>query len=265
MLTTFSFTIFRLIMQKIAFLIDGGFFLTRMRIMFPNGMKQDDGTILDLTIANNLAIELDDFVKKHLIGLNNTAGAANPTSLLYRIFYYDASPYINQENAPISGKPINYAKSKEAIFRSELHENLKTSPYFAVRLGHVARDDGWVLKPHKQKEMIAALKRGETLSLPDFTDDDFQLNFKQKAVDMRIGLDIASLTLKKHVDTIVLVTGDADFAPAAKLARVEGLRVIVDMMGQEIPKKLIEHVDLFMSSYKAPSKEYLSHIDFLLR
>jgi uncharacterized LabA/DUF88 family protein len=31
-------------------------------------------------------------------------------------------------------------------------------------------------------------------------------------VDMRIGLDIASLTLKKLSSLIVLVTGDSDFA-----------------------------------------------------
>jgi uncharacterized LabA/DUF88 family protein len=39
---------------------------------------------------------------------------------------------------------------------------------------------------------------------------------------MRIGLDIASMTLKHQVDTLVLVTGDSDFVPAAKLARREG-------------------------------------------
>ena len=56
----------------------------------------------------------------------------------------------------------------------------------------------------------------------DLTDEDFAPGFRQKAVDMRIGIDIASLTLKKQADTIVLVAGDSDFAPAAKLARREG-------------------------------------------
>ena len=36
---------------------------------------------------------------------------------------------------------------------------------------------------------------------------------------MRVGLDIASLTLKKQVEVIVLVTGDSDFVPAMKFAR----------------------------------------------
>ena len=39
---------------------------------------------------------------------------------------------------------------------------------------------------------------------------------------MRVGLDIASLTLKKQVEVIVLVTGDSDFVPAMKFARREG-------------------------------------------
>jgi uncharacterized LabA/DUF88 family protein len=48
--------------------------------------------------------------------------------------------------------------------------------------------------------------------------------FKQKGVDMRIGVDIASITFKKQASTIVLVSGDSDFVPAAKLARRGPLR-----------------------------------------
>ncbi len=51
------------------------------------------------------------------------------------------------------------------------------------------------------------------------------LELRQKGVDMRIGLDIASMTLKRQVDTIVLVTGDSDFVPAAKLSLHCGLRL----------------------------------------
>lgn len=249
-------------MNKIAFLIDGGFFLTRIKNVFPNGMKQGN-EIVDLNIPINMARLLNGFVDEHLVFANKITGNHNHKSLLYRIFYYDAAPYINQENAPISNKSINFNKTPQAIFRSELHSILKTSQNYAVRLGHVTRDEGWILKQSKQKEIILALKAGKTLSLTDFQDDDFQLSLKQKAVDMRIGLDIASLTLKKHVDTIILVTGDADFAPAAKLARTEGMKVIIDMMGQEIPKKLLEHVDVFLSSYKNPNELYLPHINFI--
>ena len=50
---------------------------------------------------------------------------------------------------------------------------------------------------------------------------------------MRVGLDIASLTLKKQVDVIVLVTGDSDFVPAMKFARCEGAQLFLVTLGHE--------------------------------
>ena len=44
---------------------------------------------------------------------------------------------------------------------------------------------------------------------------------------MRIGIDVATLSLKKIVDRIVLFSGDADMIPAMKLGRREGLQVFV--------------------------------------
>ncbi len=39
---------------------------------------------------------------------------------------------------------------------------------------------------------------------------------------MKIGIDITWLSLKKLVNAIILISGDSDFVPAAKLARIEG-------------------------------------------
>ncbi len=60
---------------------------------------------------------------------------------------------------------------------------------------------------------------------------------------MRIGLDIAAMAFKKQVDQIVLVSGDSDFVPAAKLARREGIDFILDPLWASIRSDLIEHVD----------------------
>ena len=60
---------------------------------------------------------------------------------------------------------------------------------------------------------------------------------------MRIGLDISSLALKKQVDKIVLVSGDSDFVPAAKIARREGIEFILDHMWLNVSDTLFEHVD----------------------
>ena len=69
---------------------------------------------------------------------------------------------------------------------------------------------------------------------------------------MRIGLDIASLTLKKLASTIVLVAGDADFVPAAKLARREGLQFILDPLWQNISPDLFEHIDGLKTTLRRP-------------
>ena len=61
---------------------------------------------------------------------------------------------------------------------------------------------------------------------------------------MRIGLDIASLALKRLVTLIVIVTGDSDLVPAMKLARREGLRVYLDSLGnRQIRPELKKHAD----------------------
>ena len=73
--------------------------------------------------------------------------------------------------------------------------------------------------------------------------DSLSLYAQQKGVDMKIGMDIASLAYKKQVDQIVLIAGDADFVPAAKLARREGIDFVLDPLGHKIKDDLFEHID----------------------
>jgi uncharacterized LabA/DUF88 family protein len=49
--------------------------------------------------------------------------------------------------------------------------------------------------------------------------NDLVPDLRQKGVDMRIGLDIAFISLRKVADVLVLITGDSDFVPAMKVAR----------------------------------------------
>jgi len=60
---------------------------------------------------------------------------------------------------------------------------------------------------------------------------------------MRIGLDIVSMAFKRQVDQIILIAGDSDFVPAAKLARREGIDFILDPMWATIRTDLHEHID----------------------
>jgi uncharacterized LabA/DUF88 family protein len=68
----------------------------------------------------------------------------------------------------------------------------------------------------------------------------------QKGVDLRIGLDIAWISVKRMVDVLVLVTGDSDFVPAMKFARKEGLRVYVATMGHPVRRELKAHADFLL-------------------
>ena len=81
------------------------------------------------------------------------------------------------------------------------------------------------------------------MQISDVGEKDFMIQVDQKGVDMKIGLDIASLAYKKQVDQIVLISGDSDFVSAAKLARREGIDVVLDPLGANIKEDLFEHID----------------------
>lgn len=56
------------------------------------------------------------------------------------------------------------------------------------------------------------------------------------------------------MDTIVLVSGDSDFVPAAKLARREGIDFVLDPLWQQINADLFEHIDGLQSGLPKPNK-----------
>ena len=69
------------------------------------------------------------------------------------------------------------------------------------------------------------------------------------------------MTLKRQVDTIVLVTGDSDFIPAAKIARREGVEFILDPMWQSVEDELQEHVDGIASGFDRPGAVAVPAVD----
>ncbi len=78
---------------------------------------------------------------------------------------------------------------------------------------------------------------------------------QQKSVDMKIGLDIASLAIKENVNKIILISGDGDFIPAAKLARREGIDFVLDPMWNNIDPSLFEHIDGLKSTIRKPDNK----------
>ncbi|HTX22768.1 MAG TPA: NYN domain-containing protein [Candidatus Aquilonibacter sp.] len=76
------------------------------------------------------------------------------------------------------------------------------------------------------------------------TAKDVFLSREQKGVDMRIGIDVATLSLKRIVERIILISGDTDMIPAMKLARREGVQVVLVEIGITLSKSLDEDADL---------------------
>lgn len=177
-------------------------------------------------------------INGHLEKLNETHCVQKHWSMLYRVFYYDAHPYQDQALRPISKKNINYRETPEAKLREELFREIRRKRSFALRLGNVYRENGWHLSEDKLKKLLA-----EEITAADLNDDDFSLGLRQKGVDMRLGMDITSLALKRQVDKLVLVSADTDFISVAKLARREGVEFILDPMWWNVNEDLQEHVD----------------------
>lgn len=67
---------------------------------------------------------------------------------------------------------------------------------------------------------------------------------------MKMGMDIALISLKKQADVLIIITGDADIVPALKLARREGMQVGLDPLDCHIRPELREHVDFVISQIK---------------
>lgn len=155
---------------------------------------------------------------------------------LYRVFYYTADPLRSTTRHPLSGQKIEFGATSSFARNSRLIDRVENSPDVAVRRGTLVHQ-GWQLGRASTKAMLAGTKQSVGAQ-------DIAPRIRQKGVDMRIGLDIASLALKRLVSTIVLVTGDSDFVPAMKLARREGLRVLLDPLGSaQVRPELKIHAD----------------------
>jgi uncharacterized LabA/DUF88 family protein len=228
-----------------AVLIDGAYFIKRFRRIEPHNSYNAKRAA---EFAFRCAIA-------HLIenpGKPDNGASRTPKRKrdLYRIFFYDCPPLDKKLHNPISKSGLDFSKSKEAIFRSDMHNFLKEKRKVALRLGHLSSDTPWTIKPN----VITELLKGK-IKFEELKESDVIPNVKQKGVDMRIGIDISSLSFKKQVDQIILIAGDADFVPAAKLARREGVDFILDPMWQSIPSSLNEHIDGLRSTCIRPQKK----------
>lgn len=221
-----------------ALVIDGAFFLRRFKWSFP--ALDGSGPVKVAEAVRwmgfwHLALRLTPLVMDEAVVKQGFQPAESPE--LYRIFFYDCPPLTKRMHRPISKKAIDLSKTPEARFRLAVHTELQKIRKVALRLGRLNEASEWRLKPAAYKHLI-----NEDLAFQP-TDEDFEIDTKQKGVDMRLGLDVAAMAFKRQVNQIILVAADADFVPAAKLARREGIDVVLDPMGATPASDLLQHVD----------------------
>lgn len=207
-------------LKQTAILVDGGFYRTVAYRLY--GAKS----------AEDRADELEEYCRKHIRSKNDNRE-------LYRVFYYDCLPSSKSVYNPLSKKQVDLSGSELYTWMNDFIDALKFKRKFAIRLGSLSDAR---LEYNIRPSVFKKLCNGR-LSFEDLTDSDLELSIEQKGVDMKIGLDIASLAYKKQVDQIIFISGDSDFVPAAKLARREGIDFILDNMRQHIKPDLNEHID----------------------
>lgn len=118
----------------------------------------------------------------------------------YRIFFYDCSPIVKKAHYPVSNKAPDFAKTPQTSLRQAIHGELKKRRKTALRLGKLGGFGRWRMKSDILKDILNKNKKPE-----DLKDDDFYYDIRQKGVDMRIGIDIASVAYKKQAERIVLI------------------------------------------------------------
>jgi uncharacterized LabA/DUF88 family protein len=200
--------------MKYAVLLDGGFFRHKL------------GSFASPVTVADIARFLEE-LKAHP-SLSNRE--------LYRSYWYDAMPLEGDARRPLRGGRINFSNTRLARTNRQFLRDLCKLPNVSIRQGDLVLR-GWRVRPGRMPD------HESTVTL---TADDLEPDIQQKGVDMRIGLDIASLTMKRHVDSIVLVSGDSDFVPAMKFARREGAQIYLAPLGHGVRHEMLEHSDLVL-------------------
>lgn len=194
---------------KVNILIDGGFFAQRFK-----ALNKRPATVKDV---EQLVADVMSAVK------NKTNG--DTEDILFRAFYYDCRPFAGKVKDHKGKNEIDYSKSKSYPLQNKFLEDVAKLERFALRLGELSFT-GWKKNMYNNKWV------------PDF---------RQKSVDMKFGLDIATMATKRTVDKIVLVAGDSDFIAPIKMARKEGLLVYLYPMKNHVKDPLIQHCDFVLT------------------
>jgi len=211
---------FSMFQARYAILLDGGFVTKKLQEKLGQPAKADDiVAFCDEVRANELVKDYE----------------------LLRIYYYDAPPSQEAVELPVSHGIRQLATTDRFKHAQSLYDQLELKPGFALRMGETrVSPNKWKMKPRSARQLVKAQRA--------LTDADFDLDINQKGVDIRIGLDMARLALRDMVRAVVVVTGDADFVPAFKFVRREGVKVMLCTLGHKgTRRELKAHADFVIS------------------
>jgi uncharacterized LabA/DUF88 family protein len=202
-----------------AVLIDGGFLRKTFEDKFtpkPTPGSKTKIPIVHITVAQVI----------------KNANKVCDSKRLFRLYYYDSSPFDGKRTHPVSGREFDFGGSAGYSAISQFQNELARSNHVAFRQGHLSFR-GWKYKPGFDLKTTPQ-------------ESDIVPVLEQKSVDIKIGLDIAWLAIKRIVDRIIIVTGDSDFIPVMKFARKEGMEVILCSVTGGFRREMMEHADEFM-------------------
>ena len=132
---------------------------------------------------------------------------------IYRIFVYLSNPVRKLHFGDDIVENRAYERTKRFI------ETIASQPHVAVRRGKL--------------KFRGYNKEGEPILI-------------QKQVDMLIGLDIAHVSYTRLADRVLIFSFDTDMIPAMKVARINGLQVVLPSLPDinRVPKDMVYHADL---------------------
>lgn len=204
--------------KKVALLLDGGWLTKVLREHLGKSKHPSDEQVYNFAL-----------------------GCIKQGEELFRIYYYDCYPYDGRDENPITGNRVDFRQTPQYGARMKFLDQLSMRDYIAFRHGQLQHRRGdWGLKKGALEDVCFASSK--KLPLPNLLQDDIVPVFKQKGVDIKIGLDIAWLALKRIVDRIILMTNDTDFVPAMKFARREAIAIVLIDFGG-VHKVLKGHTD----------------------
>ena len=142
----------------------------------------------------------------------------------YRIFFFTPSPLEESFVHPVTDQNIDFSKTPQTIFEKSSIRSLgcETTPCCSPH-GFLSKNDRqWKIADDRvHKSLLAGRSRPQSN-----TGREDSVTCPHRKGRHETWTDIATLTLKKQVNKIVLISGDSDFVPAAKLARVEEFTVL---------------------------------------